>query len=258
LSSHFEEADSLVVFDDVLVPWDRVFLHGNVELAAAVYTETGLREHSSHQAAVRGLVKMEFITGVAIKLCQSVKTDSFLHVQQKLGEAIAATEICRALLVAAEAGLKTAPDGAVRPAWNPLIALRLHLSATYPKLAELLQTLGAGGLLMMPSAEDFDSPIGPDIAKYFQGADGLDATERVRLSKLAWDLCGDGFGQRAVQYERYYAGDPVRVAAGLYHGYDKTNLLSLVDRALLLAGDPPSSARPSSDPLVLGRAPAGS
>jgi len=114
----------------------------------------------------------------------------------------------------------------------------MHLSASYPKAAEVLQTLGAGGLLMMPSAEDFGSEIGGDIARYFQGADGLDATERVRLYKLAWDLCGDGFGQRAVQYERYYAGDPVRLYAMNYLGYDKSDAFRLVDRALALGGDP--------------------
>jgi anthranilate 3-monooxygenase (FAD)/4-hydroxyphenylacetate 3-monooxygenase len=116
--------------------------------------------------------------------------------------------------------------------------LRLHLSASYPKVIETLQTLGAGGLLMMPSAADFASPIAGDIEKYFQGADGLAATDRVRLYKLAWDLCGDGFGQRALQYERYYAGDPVRLLAMNYKDYDKTESFALVDHALDLSGDP--------------------
>ena len=48
-----------------------------------------------------------------------------------------------------------------------------------------LMVLGAGGLLMMPSAEDFGSEIGGDIARYFQGAEGMDATERVRLVQVA-------------------------------------------------------------------------
>ncbi|MDT7777060.1 MAG: anthranilate 3-monooxygenase / 4-hydroxyphenylacetate 3-monooxygenase [Pseudonocardiales bacterium] len=239
LSAHFEEADSLVVFDDVLVPWDRVFLHGSVELANKLYVETNLRQHTAHQTGVRGLVKMQFITGVAMKLAQTVKIDSFLHVQQKLGELVAATETCRALVRAAEIDHETSSSGnSLRCGFLPLQTLRMHLSASYPKAAEVLQTLGAGGLLMMPSAEDFGSEIGDDIARYFQGADGLDATQRVRLYKLAWDLCGDGFGQRAVLYERYYAGDPVRLYAMNYLGYDKTDAFRLVDRALALGGDP--------------------
>lgn len=243
LSSHFEEADCLVVFDEVLVPWDRVFLHGDVALANAMYGETSLRQHTGHQTGVRGLVKMQFATGVAMKLAQSVKIDSFLHVQQKLGEAIAATEICRALIVAAEADYETASTGSVRPRFDPLQTLRMHLSNSYPKVVEMLQVLGAGGLLMMPSAADFASPIAPDVAKYFQGAEGMSATDRVRLYKLAWDLCGDGFGQRALQYERYYAGDPFRLLAANYKAYDKTEAFRLVDHALELAGDPVAAAK---------------
>ncbi|MGH3477718.1 MAG: 4-hydroxyphenylacetate 3-hydroxylase C-terminal domain-containing protein, partial [Nocardioidaceae bacterium] len=67
--------------------------------------------------------------------------------------------------------------------------------------------------------------------------DGLSGTARMRLFKLAWDLCGDAFGQRALQYERYYAGDPVRLLAGLYQAHDSAADLELVDRALSLAGE---------------------
>ncbi|MCW2725217.1 MAG: 4-hydroxyphenylacetate 3-monooxygenase, oxygenase subunit [Frankiales bacterium] len=238
LSANFEEPDSLVVFDDVLVPWDRVFLLGDVQLANAMYAETSLRQHTGHQTGTRGLVKMEFVTGVAMKLAQSVKIDGFLHVQKALGEAIAATETCRALLMAAETAYETSSNGTVRPRFDFLQTLRMHLSTQYPRIVETLQTLGAGALLMMPSAEDFDSPVAGDIGKYLQGAEGLNATDRVRINKLAWDLCGDGFGQRALQYERYYAGDPVRLYAFNYLGYDKSTCLRLVDEALALAGDP--------------------
>jgi len=243
LSSHFEEADALVVFDDVVVPWDRVFLHGSVELSNAMYAETYLRQHTAHQTGVRGLVKLQLVTGVAMQLAQSVKIDGFLHVQQKLGECIAVVEQARALIVAAEAEYETSESGGVRPRFGSLQTLRVLLAQQYPKLVEVLQTLGAGGLLMMPSAEDFTSSIGEDVAKYYQGAGGMAAVDRVRLYKLAWDLCGDAFGQRAVQYERYYAGDPVRVLAGNYLGYDKTDCFRLVDRALTLARAPGDAAR---------------
>ncbi|CAN5203964.1 4-hydroxyphenylacetate 3-monooxygenase, oxygenase component [soil metagenome] len=247
LSSNFEEADSLLVFDDVLVPWDRVFVHNNVELSNALYIDSNLRQHTGHQTGVRGLTKMEFITGIAMKLSQSVKIDQFQHVQQKLGEAIAATEICRALIVASETNFETDASGVVRPNLNALQTLRMHLSSSYPKIAELLQTLGAGGYLMMPSAEDFLSPIAGDIEKYLQGAGGLPAEDRVRLYKLAWDLCGDGFGQRTLQYERYYAGDPVRLLAANYLAYNKDRVFGLVDKALSLAGTPQSALQALND-----------
>ncbi|MFC7660877.1 4-hydroxyphenylacetate 3-hydroxylase C-terminal domain-containing protein [Pseudonocardia benzenivorans] len=81
-----------------------------------MYVETNLRQHTAHQTGVRGLVKMQFVTGVAMKLAQTVGIDGFLHVQQKLGELIAATETCRALLRAAEIDHETSASGrSVRP-----------------------------------------------------------------------------------------------------------------------------------------------
>jgi len=63
------------------------------------------------------------------------------------------------------------------------------------------------------------------------------AQARIRLSKLAWDATGTQFGQRQLQYERYYAGDPVRLGASIYLMQDHASLLAIVDRALRLAPD---------------------
>src|SRR5205814_369736 len=105
----------------------------------------------------------------------------------------------------------------------PLQTLRGFLPSVYPRVIEILQTIGAGGLMIVPSDGDFLSPeIGPEIDKYFQGADGLSALDRTRIYKLAADLTMSAFGARQVQYERYYAGDPVRLVAGNYLAYDKT------------------------------------
>ena len=76
-----------------------------------------------------------------------------------------------------------------------------------------------------PTEADLRSEIGPDIARYYRGA-GVDAEERIRMFKLAWDATGTQFGQRMLQYERYYAGDPVRVGAAYYLDYDVAPLLA--------------------------------
>jgi anthranilate 3-monooxygenase (FAD) / 4-hydroxyphenylacetate 3-monooxygenase len=98
-------------------------------------------------------------------------------------------------------------------------------------MVQVTQVLGAGGLLISPTEADLRSDIGPDIARYYRGA-GVDAEERIRLFKLAWDVTGTQFGQRMLQYERYYAGDPVRVSAGYYLDHDVAPLLAMVRRAL--------------------------
>jgi aromatic ring hydroxylase len=101
----------------------------------------------------------------------------------------------------------------------------------YERIVKVVQVIGAGGLLINPTREDLGSEIGPDIAAYYRGA-GVDAESRIHLGKLAWDATGTQFGQRMLQYERYYAGDPVRTGATLYMRQNVDELLALVTRAL--------------------------
>ena len=119
----------------------------------------------------------------------------------------------------------------MRPALEPLQALRYHIPRFYERMVQVTQVLGAGGLLTNPTHADLDTEIGSDIRRYYRGADG-DAAAKIRLSKLAWDATGTQFGQRQLQYERYYAGDPVRMGASIYTMQDHTALLATVERAL--------------------------
>ena len=64
LGSRFEEPDAMAIFDNVLVPWDRVFLYGNVTLANTMFARTRMQCHTGHQTAVRGLAKCEFMTAL--------------------------------------------------------------------------------------------------------------------------------------------------------------------------------------------------
>lgn len=233
LASRFEEADALLIFDDVLVPWERVFMHNNVELANALYPQTNLRNHTAHQTGTRGMVKLRLAVGVAAAVAEAVKTSQFLHVQEMLGEGIGMVEIAKSCLVRAEVEFETTRMNTIRTGFTPLQTLRGFLPRAYPRVIEMLQTIGAGGLLMMPNGADYDSPIAADVAKYYQGADGMPSKERIGLFKLAWDLAGDAFGARQLQYERYYAGDPVRLVAGNYQFYEhRDELRALVERAL--------------------------
>jgi anthranilate 3-monooxygenase (FAD) / 4-hydroxyphenylacetate 3-monooxygenase len=234
MATRFEECDSLLVFDDVLVPWDRVFVHNNVSLSNALYPESNLRQYTSHQTATRGLVKLETVAGVAMALAKTIKADVHLHVQQMMGETIDSIELLKSCITRAEVEFETNARGSIRPAFRPLQTARTFLPRAYPRAIEILQIIGAGGLLMLPSAADFTSPIAADVAKYYQGA-GVSALERTRLFKLAWDLAGDAFGQRALQYERYYAGDPVRLTAQAFLTYDKSACEALVEKALALS-----------------------
>jgi anthranilate 3-monooxygenase (FAD) / 4-hydroxyphenylacetate 3-monooxygenase len=238
LASRFEESDALLIFDNVLVPWERVFVYRDVALCNAIYPDTALRNHTAHQTNTRALVKMQFAVGLAVAVARAINADQFLHVQQMLGECLGYVEIVKSALCRSEMEHETTATRHVRALLAPLQALRAFLPTAYPRVIEVLQTIGAGGLMMMPSGADFVAAgICDDVARYYQGA-AVSSLDRVKLFKLAWDLAGDAFGSRQLQYERYYAGDPVRILAGNYLGCDDRELMALVDKAVALAGEP--------------------
>lgn len=236
LGSRFEEPDPLVIFENVLVPWDRVFLYGNVALANTLFARTRLQCHTGHQTAVRGLAKCEFITALAIALARGAKTDGFLQVQEQLGECLGYLHLIEGAIILSEQKAEKTAHGTLRPAIEPLQALRYNIPRFYERMVQVTQVLGAGSLLISPTGADLDLEIGGDIRRYYRGADS-DAEAKIRLSKLAWDATGTQFGQRQLQYERYYAGDPVRTGASIYAMQDHKPLLAAVDRALRISPD---------------------
>ena len=233
LASRYEEMDALLVFNDVLVPWNRVFLYNNVEAANRLYPMTGIAEQPAHQSGVRGYIKLAFAVEVACKVADSIGVDGFLHVQRDLGELVQSVEVIRSLLRVAEYEYTINDYGEARPNPDALETIRGFLPEMYPRAIEVIQTIGAGGLLMSPTGADFDNPkLRVDIDKYYGGRSGVSAEERVRVFKLAWDLCGEAFGQRLLQYERYYTGDPVRKRAIFYNKYKKNKNFAMVEEVL--------------------------
>ncbi len=228
LGSRFEELDAIVVFDDVLVPWERVFLNGDAERCNGAYGETNAVVHMMHQVITKNVAKTEFLLGVACSIVDTIQVDQFQHVQEKLAEIIIALELMKSSLRAAEADAALDQWGVMTPARLPLDVARNLYPKLYPRMVEILQLLGASGFMATPTEADFASPaIGDDVRKYLQAAKG-DATARVKLFRLGWDIACSSFGGRQELYERFFFGDPVRMAGALYSGYDKAPLLARV------------------------------
>jgi 4-hydroxyphenylacetate 3-monooxygenase len=109
--------------------------------------------------------------------------------------------------------------------------MRFLFPEMYRRACEIIQIIGAGGLVMVPSFAELDGPAGADVAAYAQAANA-DARERIKLFRLAHDAAMSTFSGRQQLYERYFAGDPVRGAAALYLGTDKSPHLARI-KALL-------------------------
>ncbi|HET7343686.1 MAG TPA: 4-hydroxyphenylacetate 3-monooxygenase, oxygenase component [Methylomirabilota bacterium] len=227
LGARFDEMDCVAFFDDVLVPWERVFLLGDVALVNGTGIVTGSSVHSAHQNAVKNLAKCEFVLGVALLMTKTLGTGSLPHSEERLGELMMYTELIRACVRAAEADAALDEWGVMRPAVMPAEITRNLFTTAYPRMVEILQLLGSSSFMITPGEADFAGPLKPAIEQYL-ATDTASARERVTLFRLAWDIAGSAFGGRQVLYERFFASDPLSRARFLGAIYPKDELMRRV------------------------------
>src|SRR5207253_10163616 len=223
--------DAMVIFENVLVPWERVFIHRDPEMCNGLYVRTGAMPQIMHQFSTKNLAKAEFMMALAFSLARSTNVDQHLHVQGLLAEMIQCTEFVRACLRASEADAKPNATGYMTPASMPLWTVRMMFPKMFVRMCEIIQMLGAGGLVAVPSFAELEGPAAADVTTYFQAANA-DAGSRIKLFRLAFDAAVSSFAGRQQLYERYYSGDPVRLAGTLYGLYDRDTYIDRITRLL--------------------------
>ena len=220
LASRFDEQDAVVVFDDVLVPWKRIFILEDPERANRVSEATDAIVFMAQQATIREVAKAEFVAGIATLMAETIGADQFPHVQEKIADILLTVESMKAFLAAAEANAKLNNWGLLTPDFMPINSARNLWPRVAPNLAVVIKQIGASGLMAIPPSEILESSARSDVDKYYQ-AKLAGAEERIRIFKLAWDVAGSSFAGRQDLYERFFFGDPVRMAGAYYTWYDK-------------------------------------
>ncbi|WP_391206581.1 4-hydroxyphenylacetate 3-monooxygenase, oxygenase component [Psychrobacillus sp. L4] len=220
LSSRYEEMDSIVVFDNVVVPWERVFYYNNIAVSNNFMNDSSFQAFALHQVVSRQIVKTEFVLGVVQSIIETINIKQYQHVQEKVSEIIIALETMKALVIKSEVEAEIDKWGLMQP---DCITLKVAINTfprVYPRFTEIIQLLGASGLMSIPTEDAFQSSIRNDLDQYLQSkADN--AENRVKLFRLAWDLTMSSFGTRQTLYERFFFGDPTRLSSELYHSYNK-------------------------------------
>jgi 4-hydroxyphenylacetate 3-monooxygenase len=237
LASRFEEMDCIVFFDDVLVPWERVFLLYDVDRLNRIPHITHSTAHSAHQGAAKNLAKCEFVLGIALLMSQALGNAHLPLTEAYTGELMLTTELTRACMRAAEADAEIDQWGVMCPAILPAECTRNLFMTAYPRMVEILQLLGSSSFLLTPSEKDFEGPLQGQIEQYL-ATDNVAAKDRVKLFRLAWDVAGSAFGSRQVLYERFFASDPLTRARALAAVYPKGETMERVLEFLGRDDDP--------------------
>lgn len=234
-STTLDENDALLVYENVFIPWDKVFVYRDVPRSFLQWWDTPGFNYMCTHGAIRFWTKLEVLTGVAIKLAKANNTYGLPPVRQALGRLLTWVETFRAMVLGAEAGYELARDGSgvVQPNRGITFSYRSLAPRVYPEVVGAIKELAGGGVIQLPATfRDLLTEGESDIVKRYIRSPGHPAEQRIQLFKLAWDLIGSEFGGRHEQYERFYLGPPYVVESDVLREAQPEVCEALVDAAL--------------------------
>lgn len=228
LSSRFDENDAVVFFEDVKIPWDRVFVHRDLRMMQAQWHETRAHVMQNYQCIVRLSVKLRFLLGLAHRIAETNGILGFPQTRETLGLLAAKASSIEAMVTAMEAHGEDF-HGTFVPDRRLLVSAQVLAQTIYPEFIEAIRGLSGGGLVMVPSsAADFDGGEVERIIQASQRSPVAGSEERVKLMKLAWDAIGSEFGSRHLQYEMFYSGPQFAIRGNSYRFHDWTGPKAMV------------------------------
>ena len=232
LSSRFDENDALIYFEDVKVPWERVFVHRDTDMCRAQFHDTPAHAYQNYQAQIRLSVKLRFLCAIAHRISEAIGTTNIPSVREQLGFLAAHAGSVGAMLAGMEA------DGAMRGEWyvpnrHYMYSAQVVTQDMYPRIINALRELAGGSLIMLPSSVwDFANPELAKIIQTTQRAAKMSPDEKVKFLKLAWDAIGSEFGSRHTQYEMFYAGARFVTTGHSYRTFDWNSASGMIDALL--------------------------
>lgn len=220
LAYRFDENDALVFFDDVKVPWERVFVYRDTDMCRAQLHDTPAHVYQNYQAQIRLSVKLRFLIGLARNVAEIIGTVNYPPVRETLGKLASQAALIEGMVYGMEAA------GAFRGPYflpNPhlLYAAQVQSQEMYPQIIAAIRELAGGALLMLPSSvQDFANADLARIIAATQISPAMSGSDRVKALKLAWDAVGSEFASRHVQYEMFYAGAQYVTRGHSFRTYD--------------------------------------
>jgi 4-hydroxyphenylacetate 3-monooxygenase len=232
LASRFDENDAVLYFDDMRVPWERLFIVENIEMCQKQFHATPAHVYQNYQAMIRLTVKLRFLVGLARRIAEINGILNFPQVRESLGQLAADAGVLDALVVAMEAKGAKHGDYFV-PDRHTLYTAQVLSQQLYARFTTSIRELAGGALITLPSSvEDFANPEIAALIGKTQQSLAASSAEKVKFYKLAWDALGSEFASRHLQYEMFYAGATFVTKGHSFRTYDWARATAMVDRML--------------------------
>ena len=233
LAYRYDESDSMLLCDQVKVPWEQVFVHDDALLSREIYFKTPSHCFGNHQSNVRYWSKMRLLLGLCGKIAQATGADQIPAVKETLGRISAQEAMIAAMVHGQINAFEVWPDGYVCFNRRMMYAALEWSTQNYSRFIDDLRELSGGGVFQMP--DDISVLNNADLARDFRTywhTPQCDAVTRMKLFKLAWDLIGSEFAGRHQQYEKFYAGAPFIVRGHSFRETDWASFLGIVERLM--------------------------
>ncbi len=224
LGALYDEQDSMLFFEHVLVPWDRIFM---------LYEAAPLLQRLGEQVNFRGWgnlcrihQRMRLMTAVATLIAEAIGVIEYREVASKLGEMATYTEMWRHAMNGLEHEAYATEDGLM--SLGPISGMNIYFTQTSARMVELLREISGSGMIMQPSENDLANPEFRSYLDRYMRGKGVGVEYKSRLFRLAHDLAASSFGMRQEIYEYWHGGDPSRNRINLLSTYDQSEIIDRI------------------------------
>src|SRR5579884_378118 len=230
-SSCYGQATAAMLFDDVFIPWERVFLAGEWQFAGALTEAFAIHHRLSCIGARAGLGDMLIGASASMADCNGLDPQKVGHIRDKISELIKFVESFYACGVASSVFGKETPAGNFSP--DPV----------YANIGKLLQGLHiydmfkiahetSGGILVTsPYPEDMEIPnIKDRLSRYLKGREDIPAEQRLKIARLLEDITASDQGGWYSVISIHGGGSPEAERIEMMRKYDLDERRSLVEK----------------------------
>jgi 4-hydroxyphenylacetate 3-monooxygenase len=197
----------MVIFEDVRVPWEKVFVHDDAEMSRGIYVQSPSHSMGNHQSNIRFSEKLKLLVGIAHKVVETNGVGHIPAVQGVLGQLAAHQATLEAMIQGQIQNSEVVVPGYVNVNRRYMYAALHWCTTMYSGICDTIRELMGGGPFQMPADISVleDAGMRQTFEEYWS-VPGQSALDRMKLLKLAWDLLGSEFAGRHMQYEKFYAG----------------------------------------------------
>ncbi|ATN37344.1 4-hydroxyphenylacetate 3-hydroxylase (plasmid) [Rhizobium sp. ACO-34A] len=230
LSNKFDEVDTLVIFDDVLIPWENVLFYRHTK--AAMFIRATLHRYSAFAFTQRNLKLADMMIGAALFNVRQTGLDKQQAVQEKLAQLACYREGINAHLTAAITLSERSPGGLIMPNQSLLYSGRVLACSQLHEMMHLTRELCGGQICVTPDKASFDAPeTKPWLDKFYTVNEDWVAEDRRKLLAFARDMLNSDYAGHRLTFQLFAQSPPFAHLAAVYRNFDWDGPMEFVKHA---------------------------